>query len=281
MDIPLSYISEAFPTLSDITQLKTGGQKTVYSAIHSQFGKVALKLIPFLHADDRIRREIHTGREKSFSNVPKLFIDGTISIHGTDFVYIVEQFIDGEDLRRLKERDYLFAFNEVMAMLESMLTTLVQLEEEHIVHRDIKLDNIIRDTHGNFWLIDFGIARDLDAISLTDSSACLGPHTLGYASPEQLLNQKKMIDSRSDLFSLGVVTYELLTGINPFLEQSNGFMDVLNKTQTFTPDPLNIQEDKNGKISAFIQTLLQKNPMWRPPTARSAYNWFLEIKPEE
>lgn len=281
MNIPLNYIFEAFPVLSDITLLKMGGQKIVYSAIHDQFGKIALKLIPLLHADDRIRREIHTGREKSFSNVPRLFIDGTISIHGADFVYIVEQFIEGEDLRRLKERAYFFSFNEVMSMLESMLTTLVQLEEEHIVHRDIKLDNIIRDIHGNFWLIDFGIARDLDAVSLTDSSACLGPHTLGYASPEQLLNQKKMIDSRSDLFSLGVVTYELLTGINPFLEQSTGVMDVLNKTQTFTPDPLKIQEDKTGRISVFIQTLLQKSPMWRPPTARSAHDWFLEIKSGE
>ena len=278
MDMPLDFIANAFPSISGIVLLKRGGQKSVYSAVHRDFGNVALKLIPAECADERILREIQTGHERCFVNVPKIFFDGTIKIHDQDFVYIIEQFIDGDDLRVLRQKGYHFSFNDILIMLETILKTLVDLEKAHIVHRDIKPDNIIRDTAGNYWLIDFGIARELDLVSLTATSDCLGPHTLGYASPEQLLNQKRLIDSRSDLFSLGLVVYELFTGINPFTNNANGIMDILSRTQTLILDPLKIKEDKNGELSAFIHTLLQKSPLWRPPTARIAYDWFMQLK---
>lgn len=280
MDMPLDFISCAFPCLSNINLLKRGGQKFVYTSVHQDFGKVALKLISADCADARILREIQSGHERCFVNVPKIFLDGRIKIHDFDFVYIIEQFIEGSDLRVLLQKGVLFSFNDILIMLESILDTLVDLENAHIVHRDIKLDNIVRDVTGRFWLIDFGIARDLDMVSLTATTDNLGPHTPGYASPEQLLNHKRLIDSRSDLFSLGVVTYELLTGFNPFIKNANGLMDILNRTLALSIEPLQIKEDPNGDFSAFVQTLLQKSPLWRPPTAKVAHDWFMQIKTE-
>ena len=280
MKIPLTVIENVFPDFSRVQELKKGGQKIVYTAQHQQWGRVVIKLIPPEQFNERISREIDTGKKYKFPHVPQLYDSGTITILENSFAFIIEQFIEGKDLRFLKSANYHFPLSEVMKLMDSLLLTLLELEKKHIVHRDIKLDNILYDSSGNFWLIDFGIARDLDLISLTATAQSFGPHSLGYASPEQLRNQKNKIDSRSDLFSLGVVVYELLSGENPFIKDASGIVDIIQKTETLEPPPLIIPGDKNGAFSIFLKTLMQKSPVWRPPTVESAYKWFKEVAPK-
>ena len=141
MKIPSNLVSEAFSSITNVLALKAGGQKSVYSAFHADWGKVALKLIPLEQADERIQREIQTGKGKNFSHVPIIYESGNKKIGEFDFVYIIEQFIEGKDLRALQVEGYIFCFEDVMILLETMLNTLVDLEAAHIVHRDIKLDN--------------------------------------------------------------------------------------------------------------------------------------------
>ncbi len=273
----LQNITKHFPQLSNIEEIKIGGQKCVYSAFHAEYGDIALKIVLTDGDDDRILREIEIIKNNSFPNVPAIYECGDVNFDGKTYIYIYEQKITGTDLRDIIQSGYRFPFIEVLQLLNNLFETVVKLEKQSIVHRDIKPDNILRDEAGRFWLIDFGIARDLKKISLTATGANFGPHTAGYAAPEQFRNMKRQIDSRTDLFSIGVVAYELLYGVNPFVSGAHSFIDVLLKTETLTEDPLSIPEDTDGELSGFIQTLMQKGHTWRPPSAAIAYSWFNEI----
>ena len=74
--------------------------------------------------------------------------------------------------------------------------------------------------------------------------------------------------------------YELLSGENPFIKDASGIVDIIQKTETLEPPPLIIPGDKNGAFSIFLKTLMQKSPVWRPPTVESAYKWFKEVAPK-
>lgn len=129
----------------------------------------------------------------------------------------MEEFLDGESLRqRLAAGPTSLSF--VREVGDVLLIALGQVEAARLVHRDIKPENIMLTHDGRIVLIDFGIARHLDAISLTSSFAMFGPMTIGYCAPEQINNQKRAISIRTDLFALGIVLYEMVTGRNPFVD---------------------------------------------------------------
>lgn len=273
----IKQLMTQFPQLKDIAEVKAGGQKAVYKAGHSEFGDIVLKIVTHDGNDPRILREIELIQNNSFPNVPQIYDSGTVEFEENSFIYIYEQKVTGSNLRSVMEINEKFSLSEVLIFMSSMLETIVALENKCVVHRDIKPDNILYDNQNKYWLIDFGIARDLNDVSLTATSANFGPHTAGYAAPEQYRNLKRQIDSRADLFSLGVVSYEMLHGFNPFLQDAQNIIDVYMKTETLTEDPLEILGDINNELRAFIQTLMQKNYTYRPPSAKIAFDWFLEI----
>jgi len=277
VQISIEQIKPKFSQLNHIEELKTGGQKAVYKANHSEFGDIVLKIVTHDGNDPRILREIELIQKHSFPNVPQIYESGTIEFEGISYIYIYEQLVTGSDLRTTMELKEKFSLSEVLTFLHALLETVVALETKNIVHRDIKPDNILFDNQNKYWLIDFGIARDLNDVSLTATSANFGPHTAGYAPPEQYRNFKRLIDSRADLFSIGVVAYEMLHGFNPFTQDANSVIDVYLKTETLTENPLVIPGDTNNELSAFIQTLMQKNHTYRPPSAAMAFTWFSEI----
>ena len=274
--ISASALGGHFQQLTEIKELKHGGQKAVYTAIHHTHGPVVLKLIPDSNTQ-RVLREIEIIRQNNFPNVPTIYEVGTVDIEGGKFLYAIEQWIDGEDLRTFIETQGKIPLPTVLCFMESILTTVVELEKKKIVHRDIKPDNVLHDTNGQFWLIDFGIARDIANVSLTATSANFAPHSAGYSPPEQFQNMKRLVDSRTDLFSIGVTAYEMIHGENPFLAGANSPLAVLMRTATVIEDPLKISGDTHNELSAFIQTLMQKNPTFRPPSAAMALTWFKEI----
>jgi len=263
-------------TLTNVSQIARGGQKVVYSATHPTYGSIVLKL--FFKMDARSQREIEISENSDFGCVPTIYETEHVIYEGADTLCIFEQRVDGEELRKRIERGDYFTLKEAADFLEQGLTFIKQLEGKSIVHRDIKPENIIVSAGGIVYFLDFGIARILGVPSLTKTEAIAGPHTAGYAAPEQFNNLKSDIDSRADLFSIGVVTYECLTGKNPFRDGATSPLDILQRTETITPISFQIQGDTQQQFMGLLSSLMGKFPSRRPKDAAQALNWLTAAK---
>mgnify|MGYP000414589050 FL=1 len=260
-----------------IELMARGGQKIVFDGVHNSYGETVIKLY-FQLNDPRSLREIQIERDLNLSMVPKIYETGTIEYEGTETLYIIEQKVKGTELRKVLESGKRFSLEEAVTFLEQGLEFIACIENKGIVHRDIKPENIIRADDGRIFFLDFGIARILGADSLTRTGAMMGPHTPGYAAPEQFNNLKKEIDSRADIFSLGVVTYECITGKNPFREGSINALEVLQKTETITPVQYSIKGDTQSQFMALLGAMMGKYPSRRPRTAKQAMDWLKVAK---
>lgn len=258
-----------------IELMARGGQKIVFDGVHNSYGETVIKLY-FQLNDPRSLREIQIERDLNLSMVPKIYETGTIEYEGTETLYIIEQKVKGTELRKVLESGKRFSLEEAVTFLEQGLEFIACIENKGIVHRDIKPENIIRADDGRIFFLDFGIARILGADSLTRTGAMMGPHTPGYAAPEQFNNLKKEIDSRADIFSLGVVTYECITGKNPFREGSINALEVLQKTETITP--VQYSMDTQSQFMALLGAMMGKYPSRRPRTAKQAIDWLKVAK---
>ena len=260
-----------------IELMARGGQKIVFDGVHNSYGETVIKLY-FQLNDPRSLREIQIERDLNLSMVPKIYETGTIEYEGTETLYIIEQKVKGTELRKVLESGKRFSLEEAVTFLEQGLEFIACIENKGIVHRDIKPENIIRADDGRIFFLDFGIARILGADSLTRTGAMMGPHTPGYAAPEQFNKLKKEIDSRADIFSLGVVTYECITGKNPFREGSINALEVLQKTETITPVQYSIKGDTQSQFMALLGAMMGKYPSRRPRTAKQAIDWLKVAK---
>ena len=240
-----------------VSILARGGQKLVFSASHKDYGECVIKLYFSLN-DPRSMREIEIGRSLNLDAVPKMYETGTVIYDDTETLYIVEEKICGTELRELLRQGMKFSLEEAVDFLEQGLFFIKNIESKGIVHRDIKPENIIRTTDGKIYFLDFGIARIINGTSLTKTEALMGPHTPGYAAPEQFNNLKKDIDSRADIFSLGVVTYECITGKNPFRENAINVLEVLQRTETITPVQYSIKGDTQSQFMALLGAMMGK-----------------------
>src|SRR5262249_39733616 len=123
--------------------------------------------------------------------------------------YITMEYVDGHDLRfAIREK---LPVERVVEIVKQICQALQAAHSEGVIHRDLKPQNIMRDKNGRIVVMDFGLARSLETAGLTQSGALVG--TLEYMSPEQALGQQ--IDHRSDIFAMGIIFYELLTGEAP------------------------------------------------------------------
>lgn len=260
-----------------IELMARGGQKIVFDGVHNSYGETVIKLY-FQLNDPRSLRKIQIEKDLNLSMVPKIYETGTIEYEGTETLYIIEQKVKGTELRKVLESGKRFSLEEAVTFLEQGLEFIACIENKGIVHRDIKPENIIRADDGRIFFLDFGIARILGADSLTRTGAMMGPHTPGYAAPEQFNNLKKEIDSRADIFSLGVVTYECITGKNPFREGSINALEVLQKTETITPVQYSIKGDTQSQFMALLGAMMGKYPSRRPRTAKQAIDWLKVAK---
>jgi serine/threonine-protein kinase len=262
--------------LSDLKQIARGGQKDVYGAMHPNYGSVVVKM--FFKTDARSQREIDISAETEFDCLPKIYETGNVTYKGAATLYVIEQRVDGEELRKRLIRGERFSLKEAVNFLEQGLTFIEQLDSKNIVHRDIKPENIIVSANGKAYFLDFGIARILGAPSLTETEALMGPHTPGYAAPEQFNNLKSDVDSRADLFSIGVVTYECLSGNNPFSKGATSNLDILQRTQTIAPMTLQLPGDTQQQFIGLLSSLMGKFPSRRPKNATQALSWLSVVK---
>jgi serine/threonine-protein kinase len=274
----LSNIDSGYQLLNEIGR---GGQKRVFKIKNNSDQIQVLKLIETTNDSlERIKREIRASLIIEHDNIPKIMLSNTATISDKNtLAWIIEEFIEGVSLRNLFENGKYFSMADVILFLDTILSILEKSEEKKIIHRDIKPENILFDSKGKYWLIDFGIARHLDLTSLTDSNSPFGPCTVGYSSSEQFRNRKHDIDIRADLFSLGVVTTEMLTGYNPYTHGIDNILLIIRNIERQPLPLLPIKGDTRYLLAQFIRTLGDNRPSRRPSSAREAREIFNLIKP--
>lgn len=275
----LKEISDQFEDLSDIKPLDvTGGQKEIYTATLAGVD-VVLKIVKIVQNDQaRTEREIEAVTKLNSNYVPKIYNYGICNLVGSNRCFIVEQFIEGKTLKNVLSASCPLSVDFTKSIARQMLTACVDFESASLVHRDIKPDNIIVGNDEKVWIIDFGLARHLDLPSLTPDGqgTFMGMGTPGYAAPEQFRNIKTEINIRADLYSVGIVMYECLTGNNPYLAAPNPF-EVIIKSQKEDLPRIPVSGGISDELSSFVSTLIQRFPSRRPQSGAEALEWFNQI----
>ncbi len=231
-----------------LQMLGEGGMGAVYKARDRELDRfVALKLIrPELAANPsilaRFKQELLLSREVTHRNVIRIFDLGDAD--GVKFITM--EFVEGQDLRSLIQEKKKFPPEEAVEMMQQVCRALEAAHALGIIHRDLKPQNIMLDQTGRILVMDFGLARMVEGDGMTQTGALVG--TMEYMSPEQALG--KDLDQRSDLFSLGLILYELLTGIMPFQAESAVASLIKRNQERATP-----VSDHDGTIPARSATL--------------------------
>lgn len=272
-------LSELIQSYANVKRIKKGGQKIVYEAELREGGRVALKTIADV-TDPRVLQEIQIVKQLALDNVPQIIESGVVYDESIDedVLYIIEEYIDGISLRDWINSGNKFSLTTAYNAIYALLSIEIELEKNNILHRDINPNNIIMCNDENFYLIDFGLAKNLAGTSLTRTAAAHGPFTPGYAPHEQFANMKLFQDVRTDLFQIGVTVYESCNGKNPFVEPSDTVQQIMSRTMAMSPPLLSMSGDTNGLFAQFINMLMAKNQSQRPNTAADAMRYLEAIK---
>ena len=194
--------------ITQIHKYISSGQRDVY-VVDADGKKVVIKIMALI-ATERLEREINICR--SFSGKPGLpvFISMEL-VEGK--VVLIEEYIPGSPLSDIAST-YIGDAGRVKLLLKDTINIMIPLWEQGLVHRDIKPENIIIKPNDTPTVIDFGIAKDFNADSVTEAG--LQPHSPFYGAPEQYSGDKDFISLKTDLFSIGVLGYTLFYGKRPF-----------------------------------------------------------------
>ena len=241
-----------------------GGMSSVFRA-HDRLldRKVALKVLHQQYADDpeyveRFRREARAVATLSHPNVVTVIDRGDED--GRQF--IVFEYVDGENLKRLLEREGPLPVERALELAMQVARGLSFAHQEGLVHRDVKPQNVLLNGDGRAKVTDFGIARSLDVQQgVTRTGTVLG--TSDYIAPEQA--QGQAVDEQSDVYSLGVVLYELLTGKVPF--PGENFVAVAMRHINEPPPSVRASRPEvPPRVDAAVQRAMAKSPADRFPT---------------
>ena len=252
-------------------ELARGGAGRVFLARNLEGVPVALKV---LHPElvvtataDRFLREIRFLSKLSHPNVARLLDYGERDW----LVYLAMDYIEGPTLKQHLMRVRMASISDTIHIAKGLLSALAYAHSHGVVHRDVKPDNIVLSSNGPM-LLDFGIARAIEAAGdekLTRSGFTVG--TSAYMSPEQVLAVKDL-DSRSDLYSLGCVLFEALTGRPPFVHRSEAVVLQLQQTEA-APDVAQLRRETPPNLANAVMRALKKEREARWPSA----NAMLEV----
>ncbi len=209
--------------------LGRGAFKSAYLAAHEE-QLFALKIANVGGGAERLRREAQALKDCSHPSIAKL-IDAYTYPHGRGELWVVyEEHLAGGTLEAGLKK-FSIKSSEVRGIGVHLAEVLEHLHDKKLVHRDIKPANIMfrGEGEGVPVLTDFGIVRMLDQPTLTQAFAQMGPGTPAYAAPEQLVNEKSLIDWRTDQFGLGIVLAECLLGHHPFLAPGGGIHEAIGR----------------------------------------------------
>ncbi|MFC2166043.1 protein kinase [Acidobacteriota bacterium] len=257
-----------------IEKLGEGGMGKVYRARDIKLDEeVALKLLrPEIAADknaiDRFSQELKIARKIVHKNIGRMYE----LMEAERLIFITMDYVAGEDLKSLIKRTEKITASKAIAIARQVCDGLTEAHNSGIVHRDLKPQNIMIDKAGNARIMDFGIARSIQAKEMTHEGAIIG--TPQYMSPEQV--EGKKADQRSDIYSLGVVLYEMVTGQVPF-EGDSTFSIALKHRDELPKEPLSLNSQIPEDLNKVILRCMAKDPEHRFQTAQELSNALEEI----
>ena len=247
-------------------QIGRGAMGVVYEAFDTVIERsVALKMLRTdLYAPEqlpdvraRFKREAHSAGRLSHPHIVTIFDYG----EHEGAPYIAMDLMNGEELARSLEAGARMALPQVVRVMEQLLSALAYAHEKGVVHRDMKPSNVFVLRDGTIKVVDFGLAR-IEASNLTETGTLLG--TPAYMSPEQFLGLPA--DARSDLFSVGVMLYQMLTGDRPFTGSPSTIMQKVLRQDPVEPSVLN--PTLSAAWDDLVKRALAKKPDQRIQSAR-------------
>ena len=240
--------------------LGEGGMGAVYKARDIELDRIiALKVIrPELASSpeilQRFKQELILARQVTDRNVIRIFDLG----EADKIRFITMEYVEGESLFQILRRRGKVPVSEAVAIMKQMLTGLQAAHREGIIHRDLKPGNIMRDAQGRIVVMDFGLARSFGGDNMTRTGAMLG--TVEYMSPEQA--QAKGLDIRSDLFTAGLICYELLTGQTPY-QADSVIASLLRRVQERAVPASDFDKTIPEPITRILSKCLERDPAAR------------------
>ena len=260
-----------------IEELGKGGMGKVYRAFDKKIDEeVALKLLRTEIASDlqtitRFKNELKFARKIVHKNVCRMY--DLNEYRGTHFITM--EYVAGEDLKTLIRRIGQLTAGKAIFIAKQICEGLAEAHKLDVVHRDLKSQNIMIDRNGNTHVMDFGIARSLHTEGVTTAGVIVGtPH---YMSPEQV--EGKEVDQRSDIYALGIILFEMLTGRLPFEGDTALIVAVKHKMEP-PPDPRKFNPHLSEGLSQVILKCMEKNKNKRYQTVEEVVNELERIKRE-
>lgn len=246
-----------------IDRIGGGGMGVVYRARDVRLGRtVALKFLPARHAADPHAQSLLLAEARAASALDHPNIGVVYQVGETDSKrpFIAMAWYDGETLKELLRRRQL-SMDDIVSISRQLCSALAAAHAAGIIHRDVKPANVVITVNGTAKLVDFGIAQLVD-VEHSDDGTAIG--TPAYMSPEQTIGER--LDARTDLWSLGVLMYEMLTGRKPFAGAND--KAVITAIQAGTIQPVKaLRPDTPLQLVAIVERCLRKNPSERFQTA--------------
>ncbi|MBI9042914.1 MAG: serine/threonine protein kinase [Anaerolineaceae bacterium] len=257
--LELNEVSSKFNRFPNIEFFDKGGQAYLYKVLFDKKSAI-LKIYGDSHFV-RAHRECEVLEKLDSKYIVNLFDWGEVEIRGQKCIYTITEFIQGKTLKE-EIRESVFNEEKTIRLGLDLISAVKELWDlDKIVHRDIKPSNIMIDTSGSAIVLDLGIARHTNRSTITEWGVSWG--TSGYKSPEQA-RARRNLTFKSDLFAIGIVLYEVISGKHPFERRQELIGRII---------PIEVREisEASFTLSKLIQLLLKENPLDRPRNFEIVY----------